>query len=173
MQLTAMPIWLFTGLAVLTAGVLALLHYLRVRPRRQRVITTLFWQQAADQTRARTLFRRFRHPRTYLLLLAASLLVLLALAAPVVNASHQAQRVIVLEAGLSMTANDQRYGNALNLVRAEACSLGEERVAVMTADPQPRLLKHFDESLVTLENRLARVTPAGTPVIRDLSLIHI
>ena len=83
MQFTAMSIWLFTGLAVLTAGVLAALQFLRIRPRQVRVITTLFWQQAADQAQARTLFERFRHPRTYLLLLAVALLVLLALAQPV------------------------------------------------------------------------------------------
>ena len=57
-------------LAALTAGVLAALQYLRVRPRRTRVVTSLFWRQAVEQAKARTLFERFRHPRTYLLLLA-------------------------------------------------------------------------------------------------------
>jgi hypothetical protein len=167
MQFISMPIWIFTGLAVLTAGVLAVLQYLRIRPRRIRVVTTLFWQQAADQARARTLFGRFRHPRTYLLLLAASLLVLLALATPVFHGARQPHRVIVLEAGLAMTAADHRFDNALELVRAEAASLGEDRVAVITADPRPRLLKHFDESLVALEDRLAKVNAADTPVIRE------
>ena len=46
MQFTEMSIWLFSGLAILTAGVLAVLQYLRIRPRQVRVITTLFWQQA-------------------------------------------------------------------------------------------------------------------------------
>ncbi len=170
MQFTAMSIWFFTGLAVLTAGVLAALQYLRIRPRRVRVITSLFWQQAADQARARNLFERFRHPRTYLLLLAASLLVLLALAKPVFNAAHQPHRVIVLEAGLAMTATDNRFDNALELTRAEVASLDDDRVAVITADPYPCLLKHFDESLAALEDRLARVKAVDTPVIRENTL---
>ncbi|MGL5019125.1 MAG: hypothetical protein ACRDBP_13395, partial [Luteolibacter sp.] len=166
MQFTAMSVWGFAGVAVLTAGALAALQYLRVRPRRTRVVTSLFWSQAAEQARARTLFERFRHPRTFLLLLAASLLVLLALAAPVFHTENKPHRVIALEAGLDMNANDERFENALNLVRAEARSLGEERVAVIAADPQPRVLKHFDESLAAMTARLARMKPADSPVIR-------
>ena len=167
MQFTAMSIWLFTGLAVLTAGVLAALQYLRIRPRQVRVVTTLFWQQAADQAQARTLFERFRHPRTYLLLLAACLLVLLALAQPVFNAAHQPHRVVVLEAGLDMATADPRFDKALELVRAEAAALGEDHVTVIAADPRPRLIKHFDESLATMESRLGEVKAAESPVIRE------
>lgn len=162
-----MSVWAFAGLAVLTSGALAALQYLRVRPRRTRVVTSLFWRQAVEQARARTLFERFRHPRTYLLLLAASLLVLLALAAPVFRSGNATHRVIALEAGLAMTTADDRFENALALVRAEARSLGEERVAVIAADPQPRVLKHFDESLAVMAARLARVKPAAAPVIRE------
>lgn len=162
-----MSAWVFAGLAVLTAGVLAVLQYLRVRPRRTRVVTNLFWRQAVEQARARTLFERFRHPITYLLLLAASLLVLLALAAPVSHSRNSTHRVIALEAGLAMSTADDRFANALNLVRAEAHALGEERVALIAADPQPRVLKHFDESLAAMTGRLARVKPADSPVIRE------
>ena len=170
MQFTSMSAWLFAGFAVLLAGALAALQYLRTRPRRTRVVTALFWQQAAEETRARSLFGRFRHPRTYLLLLAASLLVLLALAAPVILSENAPHRVIALEAGLEMGAADGRFENALALLRAETRSVGEERVAVITADPQPRVLKHFDESLPTLEGRLAALKPADAPVPRDVLL---
>jgi hypothetical protein len=171
MQFTAMSVWVFTGLAVLTAGVLAALQYLRVNPRRTRVVTSLFWRQAVEQARARTLFERFRHPRTYLLLLAASLLVLLALAAPVRHAENKPRRVIALEAGLAMSAGDDRFENALALVRAEARSLDEERIAVVAADPQPRVLKRFDESLAVMMARLDCMKPADAPVIREDLLV--
>jgi hypothetical protein len=167
MQFTAMSAWVFSGLAILTAGTLAALQYLRVKPQRKRVVTSLFWRQAVEQDRARTLFERFRHPRTYLLLLAASLLVLLALAAPVWQSGNTPHRVIALEAGLHMSGGDGRFENALALVRAEARSLGEERIAVIAADPQPRVLKHFDESLAAMIARLDRLKPADAPVIRD------
>jgi len=165
-----MSIWFFGGLAVLAAVLHAALQYLRIRPRKVRVITTLFWRQAADQAQARTLFEHFRHPRTYLLLLAVSLLLLLALAKPVFNTANQPHRVIVLEAGLVMTAADNRFDNALELTRDEAGALNEDRVAVIAADPHPRLIKHFDEPLATLEDRLARLNAADTPVIREDAL---
>ena len=167
MQFTAMSFWLFAGAALLTAAALAAMQYLRARPRRTRVVTSLFWRQAAEQTRARTLFERFRHPRTYLLLLAACLLVLLALAAPVFRSAEETYRVVALEAGMEMNAGEGRFENACELVRAEARSLAEDRVAVITADPQPRVLKHFDESLAAMEERLRGMKPADSPVLRD------
>jgi hypothetical protein len=85
----------------------------------------------------------------------------------VFHGEREPHRVIALEAGLAMTAADQRFDNALALVRAEARSLGEERVAVVAADPHPRLVKHFDESLAAMEKRLSAVQAADAPVIRE------
>ena len=51
------------------AGVLYALQRLRVRHRQVEVETTLFWQQAIEESRARVLTQRFRHPWTYALLL--------------------------------------------------------------------------------------------------------
>ena len=70
------------ALALACAGVLAILHVLRTRPREVRVITTLFWAHAAETARARSLWHRFRHPWTYVLLLAICALLALALGKP-------------------------------------------------------------------------------------------
>lgn len=162
-----MSAWAFAAFAILTAGALAALQYLRVRPRRIKVVTNVFWRQAIEQNRARTLLERFQHPRTYLLLLAACLLILLALAAPAFPPKDNFRRVVILEAGLDMAAKDGRFENALAIVQAEADSLKEEQVAVIAADPRARILKNFDEGLAVMRGRLARVSPANLPIIRD------
>lgn len=167
---TALSGWLLAALSLLLAGVLAVLHYLRIRPRQIRVITTLFWQQASEQVRARSLFEKFRHPFTYLLLLLAGLLVLLALAKPVFDDAGQPYRVIVLEAGISMTSTDNRFEKAIELVHDEVARSPEERVAVIVADPEPRLLKHFEEGLGVLKIRLDALKPVDQPVIRTAVL---
>lgn len=167
---TAMSSWLFAALALGLAGVLAVLQYLRIRPRRVRVITTLFWQQASEQIRARSLFERFRHIRTYLLLLVAALLMLLALAKPVFDADDCPYRVIVLEAGIAMTSEDDRFDKALELVRNEVADSREERVAVIVADPEPRVLKHFDDNLAALEGRLDDLKASDVPANRRSAL---
>ena len=59
------------GLAAI-AGLLFALQRLRVRHRPVQVETALFWQQAVEESRARVLTQRFRHPWTYLLLLLIS-----------------------------------------------------------------------------------------------------
>lgn len=167
MQFTSMSPGIFAGLALATVTVLAVLQFLRPRAQPTRVVTSLFWKESTKHLRARRLFGSFRNPWTYLLLAIACLLVLLAIAAPILGAKEDARRVVILEAGLMMTAEDGRFENARKLVWAEARGVAEERVAVMVADPHPRIIKHFDEDLVVLQERLAAVTPKVEPVSRE------
>src|SRR5690554_4932984 len=105
MNVSGIPISAAVALAMSVAVVLALLHLLRVRPRPIHVVTTLFWQQAIEQPRARTLWQRFRHPRTYALLAAIGALLALALANPQLGGRGEAvSEVIVLDAGVTMGA---------------------------------------------------------------------
>lgn len=67
----------FLGVVALAAG-LWLAQRLRVQHREVEVLSTLFWQAAIEETRARVFVRRFRHWRAWVLLVAiASLLWLL------------------------------------------------------------------------------------------------
>ena len=96
------------GLIAVCGGILVVLHLLRVRPRPIAVVTTLFWSQAAQQSRARTLLERFRHLATFLLALLVCALIVLAWTRPrwSSDAAAQLHRVIVVDAGLSMGAVD-------------------------------------------------------------------
>jgi len=76
---TLSPLSIALGLVGL-AGVLYLLQRLRVRHREIDVVTTLFWREALQETRARVLVRRFRHPLAYAFVLAIAALLWLAFA---------------------------------------------------------------------------------------------
>ncbi|MGC6487195.1 MAG: BatA domain-containing protein, partial [Planctomycetota bacterium] len=62
------------------AGLLYALQRLRVRHQEVEVETTMFWRQAIEESRARVLTQRFRHPWTYALLLSICSLLWLAFA---------------------------------------------------------------------------------------------
>ena len=88
------------GIGVIALG-LALLQYLRVQHREIEVVSTLFWQAAVKETRARVFVQKFRHwPAWLLLVLIASLLWIL-LAGPSWNSSDQMQHVVLLDGSVA------------------------------------------------------------------------
>jgi|GEM_PF-1157827 len=165
MVFTALTGWTVAGLVGLCAALLAVLHILRIRPRRVRVVTTWLWSQAARQTRARTLWHRFRHPWTYVLLLLISALLVTALGRPEFRKVRAAEgaTVVILDAGMSMAApagHASPWTQAVTTAAAEArrCGAGGP-VAVVVADPWPRVLHGFREPGALLERRLRDVKP--------------
>lgn len=157
---------------------LAVMHLLRVRPREVRVVTTLFWAQAVERSRARTLLRRFRHPWTYALLLLICALLSLALAEPRLTgqAGDRLSAVIVVDAGASMsaaetTAGETRFDAARQAALAEAGKLAlSDRLAIVVADPLPRVVHRFDDPRPLIERRLAEAAPAALPAARGEAL---
>lgn len=178
MTFAGIPLWGFVTLALGCAGVLAVLHLLRVRPREVRVVTTLFWARAVEQTRARTLLHRFRHPLTYLLLLLICTLLSLALAQPepVGQPPDLVHEVIIVDGGASMSAPDSatggtRFDAARQAVSDEADRLAlDDRLAVLVAAPLPEVVHAFDDPRALIERRLARRMPADVPAARDAAL---
>jgi len=178
MTFAGIPLWTVTVLALGSAGLLAILHLLRVRPRQVRVITTLFWAHAAERSRARMLLERFRHPRTYALLLLICLLLCLALAQPQCEGepADRIWEVVVLDAGSPLAAPDvssdgSRFDLARQAAVAEATrlSLGD-RLAVVIADPWPRLVQRFDDPRPLVAARLQGLVPAELPAAREAAI---
>jgi hypothetical protein len=171
MTFTGIPFWAVAALIGAAAGILALLHLLRVRPRPLRVVTTLFWIQAAEAAKARTLLERFRHPLTYALLLLICSLIALALGRPERRADWESRvsKVLVLHAGASMSARDAKTGRtrldaAAEALLAEARDLSPaDHLAVLVADPWPRVLQGFEDPRPVLARRLAETKPAPQP----------
>jgi len=160
MTFTGIPFWAVASIAVGAAGALAVLHLLRVRRRQVRVVTTMFWRQAAEESRARSLIERFRYPLTWAMLTLICALIALALGKPVMDAERGSPTVVVLDAGASMDVGT-RMADARDAVRKHVAGSG--RVAVIAAAPEPRLLLAFDESPAALADRLAAQNPAAGP----------
>lgn len=172
MVFAGIPGWAVGLLLAGCAAALVVLHLLRVRPRRVRVVTTLFWARAAQRTRARTLLRRFRHPLTCALLVASAALLVLALGRPQ-RPPDDARRqwlVLALDGGLSMAAlhgDGTRWDAAVRAaLRAAATLHPDDRVAVVVADPRPRLVHAFDQPAALLPHRLRACRPAAASADR-------
>lgn len=96
-----MTFGLLSGFGVLL-GVLALavglwlLQRLRVQHQEVQVLTTLFWQAAIKETRARVFVKRFRHLPAWLLLVAIASLLWMLLSQPQTQSSDGTQHVVLL-----------------------------------------------------------------------------
>ena len=84
------------GILALAIG-LWLSQLLRVQHREVEVISTLFWQSALEETRARVFTRRFRHWPAWLLLVAIASLLWMLLAQPQTEAVNSMQHVVLLD----------------------------------------------------------------------------
>jgi len=160
MTFTGIPFWAVASIAVGAAGALVVLHLLRVRRRQMRVVTTMFWRQAAEESRARSLIERFRYPLTWAMLTLICTLIALALGKPVMDSERATSTVIVLDAGASMAVGT-RMADARDAVRERVAGSG--RVAVIAAAPEPRVLLAFNESPAALADRLDALSPAAGP----------
>lgn len=93
--LFSMPV-LVAGIAALAIG-LWLLQRLRVRHREVQVLTTLFWQDALEETRARVFTRRFRHWRAWVLLVAIASLLWMLIGQPRTVAPDATRHVVLVD----------------------------------------------------------------------------
>lgn len=84
------------GVAVL-ATLLWLLQRLRVQHRQVEVLSTLFWQAAMEETRARVFVRRFRHWPAWILLVAIASLLWMLLAGPQLESFDGSHHIVVLD----------------------------------------------------------------------------
>ena len=121
MNLTSIP-WgaALAGWAAIAGG-LYLLQRLRVQHREVEVPTTLFWREAVEETRARVLVRRFRHPWAYLLLLAIGSLLWFAAAGLRSEQSADQQWLLVVDGSAGMGHGD-RFAESIALLQEEVAA---------------------------------------------------
>jgi len=178
MTLLGRPSWAVLTLIGACAAGLALLHLLRIRRPQVRVVTTLFWSEAVEAAPARALLHQFRHPRTYafLLLIAALLALVLGRPTPTGGAAQQTTTVVVLDAGMSLSApladsqGTRWYAAQAAALAAAGRASAASPLAILVADPQPRVLVGYDEPRCLLASRLQAVTPAAEPAARASAL---
>ncbi len=103
MTWTTLPVWGVIAGVLGLAGALFLLQRLRVRHRRMEVITTLFWREAIEDSRARVLVRRFRHPWAYALIVTLASLIWLAFSGPKAAQEDPSRWYLLLDRSANMT----------------------------------------------------------------------
>lgn len=167
--------WSFGSVATATAVALAaltLLHVLRSRPTTVVVPTLQFWPASATESYARSFWQRFRHPLTWLLLAMIPIATFSSLGRPQFTTATSVSHVFILDVGPTMAARESRDGRTrldeatkrlMNAVRSVSTG---DRVAVIVADPQPRVILNFDEPRVSLQRRVAAIAPLSTPAPR-------
>lgn len=162
MNLTLLsPLVYFAGLLGLAGG-LFLLQRLRVRHREVDVVTTMFWQEAVHDARARVLVDRFRHPWAYALVLALAALMWSAFAAPEREGRSEGSVVFLLDASAAAGGNESFERAARALTEAVQPHDKETReVWICGADTRSLLLP--GEEFLLLEARLEGLEPAATP----------
>ncbi len=130
----------FTGMSLLgfgvgllaLAGALYLLQRLRVRHHPLTVETTLFWNDAIEEARARVLVKRFRHPWAYVLVLAIAALLWGAFAVPEFRADEGRRDLFLLDGSEAMAG---RFDEALDLLDDALRGLpSESRTVVLCGD---------------------------------------
>ncbi len=150
------------GLAALAGG-LYLLQRLRVRHREVVVPTTLFWKAAVQETRARVLVARFRHPLAYALLLLIASLIWLAFAEPVARPARDKMATVFLLDGSAGMAWGDRFARARETLLEQVGRLPDGEAEVIFCGGWPRTLLRRGEHPILLERRLAELHPEVCP----------
>jgi hypothetical protein len=149
------------GIGVIAFG-LALLQRLRVQHREVEVVSTLFWQAAVKETRARVFVQKFRHwPAWLLLVLIASLLWIL-LAGPNWTASDEMQHVVLLDGSI---ADPTVAASDLELATLKASKLPLMNREIVHAGPQLETLLRSGEPV-----QLARLRREAEPIAASTGL---
>lgn len=153
------------GVAGLALG-FYLLQRLRVRHRQVPVVTTLFWQEAVEESRARVLTKQFRHPWAYALILLIGSLLWIGLAGPESSGEGEEAHLVILDGSARMARGDL-FARAKAAAIAEADGLPRDRRIVVLAGATPQRLLAPGEDILLLEKRLEGVTPDAAPSTLD------
>lgn len=162
MNLMQMSPALFAGGLAVLAGIVFLLQRLRVQHREVEVVTTMFWREALEEQRARTLVERFRHPLTYLLLLALAGLLWLGFARPDSVRSAGERHVLLLDGSAGMQ-REGRFDLAKAALAFEAKSAPRDRTEVLFCAEHVHTILAPGEDRALLASRLEGLVPSPVP----------
>lgn len=160
---------LLLGLLGLGA-LLFVLQRLRVRHRSRLVVTTLFWREALDESRARTLFERFRHPLTYLLLALISGLLWLSVARIEGERNEGLSHVFLLDGSATMGVGN-RFEKAVDALAEALKEAPPERTEVLLCGETVDVILVPGDDRALLHERLRGAKPAGVPASVERALV--
>ena len=159
---------LLSGLTVLL-GIVALAiglwiaQRLRVQHREVEVLSTLFWQAAIEETRARVFVRRFRHWPAWLLLVAIASLLWMLLAQPTTKPLDGTQHIVLVDG--SVDDADTRAVD-LQLAIARAATLPTSAREIITVGSHLETLLAAGEPIDYAKLRAAGKRPSSPSGLR-------
>jgi len=156
------------GLAALALGLFAA-QRLRLRHDEVLVPTTLFWRAALEETRARTLVERFRHPLAYALVLAVAGLLWLAVARPDAVRERGPRHVFLLDGSAGM-AVPGRFEAAVTALERALAAAPRDRTEVLWCGADVHTLLAPGEDRALLRARLADRAPEAAPASVERAL---
>ncbi|MDA8967840.1 hypothetical protein N9F76_00955 [bacterium] len=156
------------GIGVIALA-LGLLQRLRVQHREIEVVSTLFWQAAVKETRARVFVQRFRHWPAWLLLVVIATLLWLLLAGPRWTATDQMQHVVLLDGSV---ADPDVVALDLEIASAKASKLPLMNREIVHAGPRLETLLRRGEPVQLAKLRLGEESiPTSTGLEWALDLL--
>ena len=173
MSFTALSGSALLGGLVAMAAVLYALQRLRVRHESRTVVTSLFWREATEETRARSLFERFRHPLAYAMALLCAGLMLLGIGRPDSDREEGLRHVLLLDASAGMaraSGETNRFEQAQAALAAELEQSPRDRTEVLWCGEHVRTILAPGEDRALLGPRLAGRSPDLAPGTLDRAL---
>lgn len=163
------------GLGVLIGGLalaagLFLLARLRVRHREHVVATTLFWKQALDESRARQLVQRFRHPWAYALTVLVAGLLWLALAGPQRTPDASVERIVVVDGA---ALDDARRARLVAELPRIVAGFARGTVRVVFTGEIPALLHDGHAAPPLIAERMQAVPHGLAPRTLEAALVAL
>ncbi len=170
--LSPWAIWFLAGVPVIVA-----LYFLRLKRRAITVSTHLFWQRAVNQTSRNSFFQRLRHLFSLLLHVLILLLLVGALARPVIDRFIRggASVVLVLDCRARMQATSPdgtvRFEKALAAARGYVREVSDARqFAIVKLDAAPSVAVPFTGDEKPLLDTLANVQASDATGDMDAAL---
>jgi hypothetical protein len=145
------------------------LQRIKVRHRRVEVNTTLFWRVAVEETRARVLLRRFRHPYAFALIALLSAFLWIAFAGKKVGAEGQPYRVLLID-GSGATATRKTHEDQKEAALAWAKESDSTGRRILWCGATTRTLLAPGEEWSVFERRIEACEPerAGSTLLAAL-----
>ena len=156
------PLAVIGGIVSL-AALTFVLQWLRIRHRRQKVVTMMFWREAVEDTRVRTFWHRFRHLWPYLMVLAICSLLWIAFAEPETRQSADKDYTILILDGSAGMARDNQFELAVAELTSTAATLPRDRRQVLWAGGRTTTLLNPGEHELLLAKRLENLEPEMAP----------
>lgn len=156
--------------AAILAPVLLALYFLKLHRQETLISSTLLWKKSIEDLQANTPFQKLRRNLLLILQMLALMLVLLAIAQPVLNlpASSGKALIILIDRSASMQATDTPSQTRLQLAKIRARQLLDHLdrnalAAVIAFDDQALVVQSFTSDVSALRQAVDSIKPTDRP----------